>query len=357
MKLLKKIDLLIFFPIIVIFSLGELTLFSIDVNYFKSQLIFFVAGFLIYLFLTSFDSEVFKKFAFLGYIISILLLVLTLFIGRIARGSSRWIYLGNLGIQPSEIVKPFLIIFFAHLGTKPLDSLKKLFIYLFVLLLPSFLIFRQPDLGSSLMVALAGVTIALFSGVKFFYLILILIGGGIALPLLWRFLKDYQRIRITSFLNPFADPLGAGYHLIQSMIAVGSGGFWGRGLGEGTQGQLKFLPEKHTDFVFASLAEQLGFLGSAILLIAYFLFLLRIFFILKKTKNKFEFLTSVGIFTVFFFQFFVNVGMNLVLLPITGVTLPFVSAGGSSLLSSFISLAIIQCINIRLNDKRAFEIK
>lgn len=357
MEFLKKIDPFIFFPISIIFSLGELTLFSIDINYFKSQLIYFFIGFVIYLLLTSFDSEVFKKFSLLGYIASIILLVLTLFIGRVVRGSSRWLYIGNLGIQPSELVKPLLVIFFAYLATKPFDNLIGFLRYLFLLILPFFLIFKQPDLGSTLVVGISGIVIALFSGIRILYLILVFLGGGIALPIFWRFLKNYQKTRITSFLNPFADPLGSGYHLIQSMISVGSGGFLGRGLGEGTQGQLKFLPEKHTDFIFASLAEQLGFLGSVILLTAYFFFLLRILFIIKSTRDKFDFLTSIGIFMIFFFQFFINIGMNLVILPITGVTLPFVSAGGSSLLGSFICLAIIQCINIRRNDRKFFEIK
>ena len=225
------------------------------------------------------------------------------------------------------------------------------------MLLPALLIFFQPDLGSSLVLLFSWLGILIGAG---FDWRLAVLGGATLLSspfLFWRFLQDYQQQRILSFLNPTSDPLGAGYNLIQATVAVGSGQFLGRGLGRGTQSHLRFLPERHTDFIFASLAEELGFLGSAVLIFALVVLLWRILVIAQKSRDQFGFLISLGIFSLIFTQTFINIGINLGILPITGITLPLVSYGGSSLLAISICLGIIQNINQHAKKTPIIEIR
>ena len=234
---------------------------------------------------------------------------------------------------------------------------KDILFFLFLLLLPVLLIFKQPDLGSALVVLVFGLSIMFAKGIKKIYFIAGAVFLLLFLPLSWGLLKPYQQQRIFSFLNPQHDPLGSGYHLIQAQIAVGSGLFLGRGLGRGSQSQLQFLPERHSDFIFASLSEELGFLGASFLLLAFFFLLQQIFKISQKSQTEFGALVCLGSGVLLFFQTGVNVGMNLGIMPITGITLPLVSYGGSSLLSTSIILGLIQAAAKNLKRDSMIEIK
>jgi rod shape determining protein RodA len=286
------------------------------------------------------------------------LLLLPLFFGEATRGAVRWFHLGPVGFQPSEIIKPLFILFFANfLADRKTNFLFFIFYFLFCIP-PLFLIFKQPDLGTSLVISAVFLGILFAAKTDFKLLIVncsLLIAG---LPILWHFLQDYQKTRIISFFRPYQDPLGAGYNLIQSVIAVGSGLLFGRGLGRGTQSQLYFLPERSTDFIFASLAEELGLLGSLLLLGAYFLLLWRILTIAKEAADEQGYLIAIGAFSLFLFQVLVNVGMNLGLLPITGITLPLVSLGGSSILAMMITLGLVESVaRARKKEEEILEIK
>ncbi len=347
------LDWRLIIPILIIFSLSLSILFSISPRLAWAQLGYFLLGLLLFSIFSNFNylhhQPLINHYSFL----SLLLLVFPFIFGAVTRGSVRWIQLGSLTLQPSEIIKPFLILIFAH----TLSKTPRYFIYFLSLIIPTILIFKQPDLGSTLVVVVIWLGIWLASDLpKYLLLIFSLILAGLS-PLIYLLLKPYQKLRISSFLNPFADPKGSGYQVIQSTIAVGSGKLLGRGLGLGTQSQLNFLPERHSDFIFASLAEELGLFGSMILILAIFFLLKRLLVIASKAPDKFSQLISIGVFSMIFFQSAVNIGMNLGLLPITGITLPLVSAGGSSMLSIMIALGLVSNISSTTINKKGLEIK
>jgi rod shape determining protein RodA len=256
------------------------------------------------------------------------------------------------------LIKPFIIVFFASL----FQEFKKLSLSTLLkagglIIIPLVLVFLQPDLGSSLVVFLSWAGIVLASGVSlkilFTSLIILLIG----FPVGWRLMQAYQKQRIISFLNPTADPLGAGYNLIQSIVAVGAGQLFGRGLGRGTQAQLMFLPERHSDFIFATIGEEFGFLGGMVLIFLIGFLLWQILRIGHSSRDRLGFLISLGIFSLLIGQTLINIGMNLGILPITGVTLPLVSYGGSSLVATMISLGIIANIASQKKRRQTIEIR
>jgi len=215
------------------------------------------------------------------------------------------------------------------------------------------LIFLQPDLGSSLVVFIFWLGIAFAAGIPKRLIAGLGLVAAALFPLSWLILKQYQKERIFSFLNPFSDPLGSGYNMIQAMVAVGSGQWLGRGLGRGTQSHLMFLPERHSDFIFASLAEELGFLGGFLLIIVYAFLLWRLLKIASQAKEKYGVLICLGVFSMIFVQVLINIGMNLGLVPVTGITLPLISSGGSSLLATVISLGIVQNIARVKNESQS----
>jgi len=358
MKILKSIDWLIVLPIIVIFSLSLLIIFSINAKFTSSQLIFLLIGLVGYFVFANLDYRILEKFPLFLYLISLFLLLLTFIIGRVTRGSIRWIEIGALNFQSSEFIKPLLILSFsAWVIQLNLTKMKNLFTLVFICLVPVLLVFKQPDLGNSLVILAIWLGIIFAAGIPIKYMLLWLAVFILGFPFAWHWLKPYQQQRIVTFLNPNFDPLGSGYNLLQSIITVGSGEFLGRGLGKGTQSQLRFLPEHHTDFIFSSFSEELGFLGASILMMAYLIMLARILVIAKNTPDNFGRLVCLGVFMMIFFQLLVNVGMNLGIFPITGVTLPLFSAGGSSLITVLISLGIVQNISTFLQRKAVIEIK
>lgn len=325
---------------------------------FSQQLIFFVIGFALYLFFSSLDYRLWKRFNWIFYIFSLLFLI-SAFFGAKVRGASRWIDIGGINLQPSELIKPLFILIIVSFLTKEGDKqvstclkagqgrLKSLFIFLPILIL----IFRQPDLGNVLVYLFTYLSIMVADGLPLLYLALFSLVFGILLPLFWFVLKDYQKLRLLSFINPYADPIGAGYNSIQAMIALGSGQLMGLGLGRGTQSHLRFLPEFHTDFVFASLGEELGFIGASMVIIFYLILLGRILKAGSSTGDDFGKLMTLAIFAQLFIQVFINIGMNLGLLPITGITLPLASYGGSSIISTFIELGLVASV-LRMNKAR-----
>jgi len=344
-KLLAQLDWGIFLSVILLLVLGLMVIGSVAPQLFLSQLAYALLGMVFFLFLAHLDYRLFLPVGQLFYFFSLIALILTFFLGTVTRGSVRWLQFGRLALQPSELVKPFLILAFASFfSSRPISNFRSLLTKLSLLALPAFLIFIQPDLGSSLVVIFLGAMILVGAGIP---RRLLLFGGWltvILLPLGWFSLQPYQKARIFAFLNPFSDPLGTGYNLLQAMVAVGSGRIWGRGLGRGTQSHLRFLPEHHTDFIFASLAEELGFLGAAFLILVYAFLLARLLNLAQRSQDRFASLICLGVFGMLFSQFFVNVGMNLGLVPIAGITLPLVSYGGSSLVATLISLGIVENI-------------
>jgi len=274
------------------------------------------------------------------YVLSIFLLLLPLVIGQVTRGAIRWIPIGSITIQPSEVVRPFLLLFFARYLTEKKLDLKRIVRFIPLVFLPVFLILVQPSLGVAILTVVGFLGVFISTGINKKYL---LIGSVVVLlmvPFFWLLLQPYQKQRILVFMDPASDPYGAGYNSIQSMISVGSGRLFGRGLGEGVQTQLKFLPEKHTDFIFAAICEELGFTGAILTLLGLFIIFWRLIVIVENSIHVTARSYVVGLFLVLFIETVIHVGMNMGLVPITGVPLPLVSAGGSALLGTMMGLAI-----------------
>ncbi|MFH0937004.1 MAG: rod shape-determining protein RodA [Candidatus Daviesbacteria bacterium] len=337
-------DLFITIPIILLLSLGIVVIYSQDPKLALQQAILSLFGLGIYWILSWFDFGFESRYFKYLYIGILLLLVIVFILGVETRGSVRWIPLGFMQLQPSELAKPVLILFLANFWANHSSDWKNIF-KSFLLILPILaLIFRQPDLGTVLTILTIWIVILIGANVSIIKLLVMGIISLILTPLSWIVLKDYQKERILSFISPAQDPLGMGYNVIQSMIAVGSGQLLGRGLGRGTQSRLQFLPEFRTDFIFASIAEELGFIAAATVLILYGLIIGRSFQIISQNHRKFTNLLVFGVLGMLFFQIVVNIGMNIGVLPITGITLPLLSYGGSSLISTLISLGIIASV-------------
>lgn len=303
------------------------------------------------------DYRTFIPLSKIFYLISILLLAITILLGEPTRGSTRWITLGSLTFQPSELIKPLLIITFADFAHKlKLNKIKHFLIYLLLILIPISLIFIQPDLGSALVLLFIGMLIAFAGGASYRFFLAIFSISIIFFPIMFNLLKSYQQDRIRIFFDPFSDPLGSGYSVIQSMIAVGAGKVFGRGLGHGTQSQLRFLPERHSDFIFASLAEELGFIGVILVLVSYAVLLDRLIKTAHQSQDVVGSILVIGVFSMLFFQVIVNIGMNIGILPVTGITLPLISSGGSSLLTVMISLGLVQSVSRRKKKLETIEI-
>ncbi|WP_314825607.1 rod shape-determining protein RodA [Selenomonas noxia] len=301
-------------------------------------------------FLMNFDYKILQRYGNHFYVFNLILLILVMLVGQTALGAQRWIALGPISIQPSEFSKLIMIIALAAMLEKrggkinTITDLAPVAAYVGV---PFLLVLKQPDLGTSL------VFLAIFFGMVFvagvrLRLLLGIFGAGLAaLPVLWHFLKDYQKMRIMVFMDPNVDPLGAGYHIIQSKIAIGSGMLFGKGLFGGTQSQLNFLPENHTDFIFSVVGEELGFVGCAILLLLYLVVLWRGIRIAQDASDMFGRLLAVGITSMIAFHVLINVGMTMGIMPVTGIPLPLMSYGVSSLTTNIMAIAILLNIQLR----------
>ncbi len=313
---------------------------------FYRQLIFFTAGLGVFFFVSYFDYHSLTKLNRVIYIIFIFLLIYLLIFGSAIRGGTRWIDLGFFRFQPAEFVKIVMILGLSrllYLTRGQINSWKTIIWSLLYALIPAGLIVVEPDLGSTIIVMSLWVGAIMLSPIKKKYLIILFIAFLAFVGFGWKFLlHDFQRDRVQVFLNPDLDPRGKGYNVRQATIAVGSGQLLGRGLGKGVQSQHKFLPERQTDFIFAAASEEIGFLGSVALLGLYFFLLTRLYKIMKSARDDLGMYIAGGVFFFFFFHVLINVGMNMGILPVTGIPLPFVSAGGSSLIVSFIALGLAQ---------------
>lgn len=340
----------ILIPAILLFFIGIFNLVGVRSDLVSTQVFAGVLAVFLFVVLKIRGINFFRNNSTLFYWLGIALLILTYFLGFESRGSKRWIDLYFFSFQASEFFKPFFAIFIAQYfvvnknWTYNHQTVLKAIGYF---LLPAILVLRQPDLGTALVYGSMFVPVLIYSGVSRRILTQLSIISLVLAPIFWFVLKEYQRVRLLSFLNPQADVQGSGYNLVQSIIAIGSGKVLGRGLGYGTQAKLNFLPEFHTDFAFASLVEQFGFIGG-LLVIGIFIFLIRACAVELRKKyqqkdddGKFRFLYQLSIFSSIVFQAGINIGMNMGLFPITGITLPFISYGGSSLIALFTSLAFL----------------
>ncbi len=332
---------------ILVFTIGMLLLLSVIILnsiaslFFPFYFIYIVSAIIIFFIFSRIDFEVLLIFSPYLYAFSLAFLCLPLLAGEITRGAIRWIQIGAVTIQPSELVRPFILLFFAQFVSQGKWTLKKIIQSFLIFAIPVFLIVIQPSFGVAILttVGLVGIFVASTVSKKFFFIGFVL--AMLTLPLGWFLLAPYQQTRISSFLNPSTDPLGAGYNSLQSMISIGSGRILGRGLGEGVQTQLAFLPEKHSDFVFAAIAEEMGLVGSFLTLAGIFILFWCLITIAERTKNNVASFYILGTSLLLFFETMIHVGMNMGLLPITGVPLPLVSAGGSALLGTMASLGVI----------------
>ena len=291
------------------------------------------------------------------YIVALLLLLLVEFLGSTGMGAQRWINLGFINLQPSEVAKIALVMLMAaYYDWLPNDKVSRPFWVLVPLIfisLPVLLVIQQPDLGTSILLLLSGVTVMFLAGVHWIYFgTVIALSSGLVLALFksrgteWQLLQEYQFLRIDTFLNPDSDPLGAGYHITQSKIALGSGGWTGRGFMEGTQSRLNFLPEKHTDFIFTTIAEELGFIGTISILAIYVAIIIFCLFSALRHKERFSSLLSLGLTVTFFLFFAVNMSMVMGLAPVVGVPLPLISYGGSAMLVLMGAFGLIQSAHV-----------
>lgn len=285
------------------------------------------------------------------YVLMLISLLAVFLMGKTALGATRWIDLGFFQFQPSEFAKIVMILVLAKYFSDNYDNMDRprhVLISLAYVLVPALLVLAQPDLGTALVFGAIWLVMAIMAQVRWSYFA-VLFGALLAfLPIFIQFiLKPYQRDRLEVFLNPSADPLSTGYNVVQSTIAVGSGQLFGRGLGAGSQSQLNFLPSQHTDFIFAVLSEKMGFVGGVIVLLLFAVLLLRGVYIASRAEDRFGVFIAVGVVTMILFHLFVNIGMNVGLMPVTGIPLPFISYGGTSLLVSLVSVGLLESIAVR----------
>lgn len=368
-RTLFKLDWILICVVFFLLSVSLLILYSLSAtsgaNYFEKQLIFSLLGLGAMFFMVSVDYRSIQKYSTLLYFGTILVLLFVLFFGTTVNGTAGWLSFGIFQVQPVEIAKITLIIFLASFISKKKSELGEWARVIASLILTTVLILlvlRQPDLGSSLVLAAIWIGMILASGLRLKHLIVLAIIGMALVSTSWFVLADYQKARIETFLHPESDPQGTGYNVLQAMVAVGSGGISGKGLGYGSQSQLSFLPEKHTDFIFAVVSEELGLIGAFFVIGLYGVLLYRIWRIGSLASDNFGYLLSLGVMIMIFFQVMINIGMNIGFLPVTGLPAPLLSYGGSSLLSITLSLGLLlnvslkkkEGINTRLSLERSF---
>ncbi len=323
---------------------------------FWKQLLFASVGLILFFVFAFYNYHSLSKMNRIAYPVIIIVLIYVLFFARDIRGSSRWIDFGFFQLQPAEFAKVILVIVLARwfgLRQALVNSWKHMLMTLVMTAIPFVLVLLEPDLGSSLVLASVWGGMILLSPISKKYIIALLVSFLIISGFSWEFLlHDYQRLRVEVFLNPDLDPKGKGYNVKQATIAVGSGQLFGRGLGKGLQSQLKFLPERQTDFVFASAAEEIGYFGSSVLLGFYIFMIYRLYTIMQKSKDYLGRYLTMGVLCVFFVQIIINIGMNMGIMPVTGIPLPFMSYGGSALLVSYICLGIVQNVVMQSRSLR-----
>ncbi len=342
--------------IITLFFVGLAVLYSISNGDFNSWPLKhsqrFILGLIIFFLVIFFDLRLIFGYAYVIFFLSIISLVIIPFFGIESNGATRWINIAGISLQPSEFVKYTLILALAkyfHSINNDSSFIKTLIIPLIITIVPVLLVIIQPDLGTALIILLGGISLFWISGLNYKYFIVGVFSILCSLPVLWQYLKDYQKDRVLTFFNPERDPLGNGYHIMQSKIALGSGGIFGKGYMEGTQSHLNFLPEMQTDFIFTMLGEEFGFIGTLLLLLMYAALIMISIRLALKSRSLFSKYLSLGVCNVFFIYVFVNIGMVTGLLPVVGVPLPFISYGGSSMLAVMFGFGLLMNCYINRN--------
>jgi len=343
------IDFILLFLIFILCLFGLVILYSasgqnIDLVY--NQMIKLAIALLCMILVAQVPPANLSRLSFLLYIFGIILLLFVIMFGDVGKGAQRWLDLKILRFQPSELMKisvPIIVSSYLSARFLPPKFLRIVVSCLFIVI-PVFLIAQQPDLGTALLVAIAGFSVIFVAGLSWRFLLSLFILSASSVPLLWHLMRDYQKQRVLTFLDPEKDPLGAGYHIIQSKIAIGSGGFYGKGWLNGTQSHLEFLPERSTDFIFAVLCEEFGMLGVLVILTIYLLIILRGLYISYNAQDAFRQLLGSGITLTFFVYIIVNMGMVVGQLPVVGVPLPLISYGGSSIVTLMAGFGILMSI-------------
>ena len=346
---IRSIDYLLVIIILILGIISSFAMYSTDGGEFlyhtKSHILRFGIFFVLFLVLSFVQTKVWHRIGYIFYLVILFMLFWALYFGVTASGSQRWISLYVFNLQPSELMKIAIIISFAKFyhRTKSMEvnRIKNVVQPLVILTIPIFLVIAQPDLGTAILIAGTGISVMWLSGLKLKYFVYSFLILMVTAPFAISLLKPYQKLRVLTFFNPDRDPLGAGYQIIQSKIAVGSGGLAGKGFLKGTQGYLEFLPEKHTDFIFTLFSEEFGFVGSIFLLILYVILIYRIILIGFKSRNYFGKLYCFGFASAIFIYVMVNMSMVLGILPIVGSPLPIMSYGGSSMLATMMGLSIV----------------
>ncbi len=359
--LFSKLDFNFIIIILTLNFVGLINLYSathgISAEYvgglFIQQVIWLTVGWTLFFILTFIDYQIFYRFAYVLYFINVILLVVVELFGKVALGAQRWIDFGFFRFQPSETMKLAAIILFSRLLVEKNPngsgmSFKDLIAPLFFIGIPTAMVAIQPDLGTAMMLTAIAGSMLLFVKIKRSIIIGLCVIAAVSLPVAWNFmLRDYQKNRVLTFISPTNDPRGTGYNSIQSKIAVGSGQFLGKGFRKGTQSQLEFLPERHTDFIYSVLSEEYGFLGSSIVII---LFMALFYFMVQismQANDKFAALLTTGVFAYVFWHMFINIGMVIGVLPIVGIPLPLLSYGGTSMLTTMAGLGIVSSVAYR----------
>jgi rod shape determining protein RodA len=358
-RYLKDFDYTLLLGVMAIMAMGCLAIFSASgggsrgLHYLEKQAMWMVLGAVCAVLCASVPTGLLQRQASRLYNLTILVLAGVLVMGHSSKGAQRWIQVGGFQLQPSEFAKIALIIALAVFLVKRQDEIRsfKLFVLSFLYLaVPMGLIFKQPDLGTSLVLTAIWITMAFVMGTDRRNIAILVGGVLIGALVLWHLpgvLKDYQKNRVISFVNPAADPLGSGYHVTQSRIAIGSGRLTGKGIMQGTQRKLKFIPEQHTDFIFTVVGEEMGFAGAVVLLLLYFVVVWRALNIMSSTEDSVGRAITAGVAGMLLFHVFVNIGMTVGIMPVTGVPLPLFSYGGSSLMANMMAIGLIEGISMR----------
>ncbi len=360
-RLVENFDWWIIWTLLGILTIGLLSLYSAlypqiqenpTQNLFIKQVVWISLGFVVLFCTLLIDYDRLKTLSLWIYLIALLMLVAVLVVGKEVNGSKRWLDFGGFQLQPSEFMKGVIVIqlasYFSSQDTSPFPSFNKLIMPAVLTVIPIVLILAEPDLGTAICLVTISATLIFFMGIRWRYILIVALG---CLPLIWpiwhHVLKPYQKTRILILLRPDLDPLGAGYHIRQSKIAIGSGMTWGKGFLKGTQNKLHFLPEKHTDFIFSVWAEEWGFVGCFVLLVLFALLVLLALRVARRSKDRFGSLLVVGMTALIMWQVLINIGMVIGLLPVVGIPLPFVSYGGSSLITLCFAIGIIENVSMR----------
>jgi len=356
MNTLFKMDAILLFSLFSLAILGTFTLYAAvhhgDITIWQKQNFFWLLGIAVFITVCFVPLRMLGLMTWPLYLFALLCLLLIPLVGDVQMGARRWLNLGIIHLQPSELMKWALVMLMAHwFASREPSSLINFSASAAMAAIPAALIVIQPDLGTALVLLLAAASMLLASGIRWRWVLSALAASPVCLYLLWSNMHNYQKTRVISFLDPQSDPLGAGYHVIQSSIAIGSGGLFGKGFLEGTQARLHFLPEQHTDFIFAVLAEEGGLIAVLILLVLYAVLVSRILAIASHAHTRFGSLLCLGIASIFMLYIFVNIGMVSGMLPVVGVPLPFISYGGSALVTMLAALGVVMRVAIESRDK------